>query len=169
MLRFLFFISFLILCIGKSDLYACNHNAAIEKVDYVRPEEFGAVGDGISDDTEAMGCAAKTQSVVVLKHGKVYRISKPLQFYNSIIGNKATILAELPVTKENWSETQAVYFSDCKNFFIKDLLIKSNFGGLFVNGCTNFKITNYNFENVFSREKGSKYGISLSGGKAARV
>ena len=52
--------------------------AAIERIrrdskkDYVTPQMFGAVGDGVADDTEAVVAALETGETVVL--GKTYRI-----------------------------------------------------------------------------------------------
>lgn len=62
-----------------------NHNEAIEKLQaktaYITPEQFGAIGDGIADDTaafKAMLSSLQPYDTVVIQSGKEYRITTGL-------------------------------------------------------------------------------------------
>ena len=59
---------------------------------YVTPDMFGAVGDGIADDTEAFRTMFETRERAFIKSG-TYKITQPLTAYNSISAETgATIL-----------------------------------------------------------------------------
>jgi hypothetical protein len=65
-------------------------------------KDFGAVGDGITDDTDAIQKALNEQnSIIEFEVGKVYKISKPLKmkYGVEIIGNKSTIIIIDPITE----------------------------------------------------------------------
>lgn len=89
-----------------------NINEAITSTDndvsYVTPEQFGAVGDGVNDDTEAlkaMFSAAQTSGQqVVLKSGCTYLISEELEYTvakANFNGNWATIKVADSVLQTN--------------------------------------------------------------------
>ena len=61
--------------------------AAVEEK-FVTPEMFGAIGDGVADDTEAIQSAIDSGSPVTLQH-KTYYIGKPLYMKNSNIAFNA--------------------------------------------------------------------------------
>ena len=88
-----------------------NINEAITSTDndvsYVTPEQFGAVGNGVNDDTEAlkaMFSAAQTSGQqVVLKGGSTYLISEELEYTVAKVdfnGNWATIKVANSVKSE---------------------------------------------------------------------
>lgn len=89
-----------------------NINEAITSTDndvsYVTPEQFGAVGNGVNDDTEAlkaMFSAAQTSGQqVVLKGGSTYLISEELEYTvtkANFNGNWATIKVANSVSQES--------------------------------------------------------------------
>lgn len=65
----------------------------------VTPEQFGAIGDGVADDTNALlelvAYASSNNIPIILMPKKIYTTSRELQIYNpiSIIGNDSIIRA----------------------------------------------------------------------------
>ena len=63
----------------------------------VTPEMFGAVGDGVTDDSGALNQAFNSSDTVIWGSSKVYRIKNGLKVYRenfSLIGNNSTILVD---------------------------------------------------------------------------
>lgn len=69
-----------------------------DKNTFVTPEMFGAVGDGVHDDTDAVQNAISSNSLVCFSYKKVYLVTTEIEIttsFKKIIGNNATIkLAE---------------------------------------------------------------------------
>lgn len=61
--------------------YQATHDAVAKL--HVTPQMFGAVGDGVADDTDALQMALDTKRKLYLTNG-VYKITAPLTAYNSI-------------------------------------------------------------------------------------
>lgn len=61
---------------------------------YTTPENHGAVGDGIADDTQAINAAFEAENIVVFKNGATYLISDSINIPDGgqLLGNNATIL-----------------------------------------------------------------------------
>lgn len=81
---------------------------ALGELGYVTPEQFGAVGDGMTDDTEAIQNAINTHLPVVFKEGATYIVIS-FTLYNGckLYGNGATLMR--PNLKEapyNYTENQ---------------------------------------------------------------
>lgn len=84
--------------------YQATH-AAVAKL-HVTPQMFGAVGDGVADDTEAIQLALNSKSHLLIQNG-VYKVTKPLFAYNSVSFEKDAYIEFYP---ENDSAT-CMYFS----------------------------------------------------------
>lgn len=71
----------------------------IKKTNYATPENYGAVGDGVADDTTAISSCLTANDIVVLTKGKTYKISSSLVVKSNqvILGNDATITSTDPV------------------------------------------------------------------------
>lgn len=52
-------------------------------INYVTPEQFGAMGDGVTDDTDALQAAVNAGNIIC-EYGKTYLISKAIIFNNYI-------------------------------------------------------------------------------------
>jgi hypothetical protein len=133
---------------------------------YLLPEDFGAKGDGVTDDTQALkNCMASAQGglgIVNLKPRTTYVISQTLEIpdYISIIGNNAVIKvvsawnhvslgASIPVNTMLWVKgREPVAGTDLtmSTRFIKDLQIDgnanySNLIGMYMGTADQSKIT----------------------------
>ena len=68
----------------------------------IHPEDYGAKGDGVTDDRDAivaaMNAAAASGKPLVLTKGRVYKIQKTLEFISNLTieGNDAVILTDIP-------------------------------------------------------------------------
>jgi hypothetical protein len=107
----------------------------------VSVKDFGAVGDGVTDDTAAIQAALNTQKPIILEDGANYKITNTLTAYNSITG-KATITLDA-------SSTNCIEITSRSEFeFSKFSIISTNTSDLFsnvaqgieINSCSNFKI-----------------------------
>ena len=93
----------------------------------VTPEQYGAVGDGVTDDTAALLLAIQTNRTVVFGMKKTYLVSGLTiqNTYNVIIqGNNSTLL--LPY--ENSNNKTILGFVHCTYINVYDLKIATNFG-----------------------------------------
>lgn len=130
-----------------------NHAVNIENV-YVTPEEFGAVGDGVTDDSSAFNaCIAKANETgkYVLLSNKTYLIGNTLTNISNtnIIGINATIiLGNNTFTKQiNNCVFSNITFSRAE---ISDLPLTENFYSSQFKYC-NFVDINYLFNNISPR------------------
>lgn len=130
-----------------------NRTVNIENV-YVTPEEFGAVGDGVTDDSVAFNeCFAKANETgkYVLLSNKTYLISNTLMDNadTNIIGiNTVIILGNKTFTKQIVN----CVFSNItfKRTVISDLPLTENFFSSQFK-CCNFVDINYLFNNISPR------------------
>lgn len=130
-----------------------NHAVNIENV-YITPENFGAVGDGVTDDsrafTECFG-RANTNHKYILLSNKTYLIDNTLTDISNtnIIGINATIiLGDNTFTKQ----INNCVFSNItfKRTVISDLPLTENFYSSQFKYC-NFVDINYLFNNISPR------------------
>ena len=88
----------------QNNLYAQPFEVYENNTEYVTPEQFGAVGDGVTDDTVAFNDALQSTSVLYLRN-TTYAINPDIGIQcanKTIIGNGATIKA-LPSGKQGYS------------------------------------------------------------------
>lgn len=99
---------------------------------YTTPEEHGAVGDGITDDTAAINAAFNDETTVVFRNGATYLISDSINIPDggNLIGNNATIkLKTGSVIRYNESTDTPVgllTLTDVSNVKIEGLTIDVN-------------------------------------------
>lgn len=91
---------------------------------YVTPEDYGAVGNGTTNDTNAMSQAFNSGKPVVLTHGKTYfvqqlTVTHPLM----LIGNNATIATRSITVEEynNGGQRMLIFDDTAIEVYIKDV------------------------------------------------
>lgn len=106
---------------------------------YVTPEQFGAIGDGVTDDTVALQTAVRAGNVVC-EAGKTYLISKPILFSSHIYDFGGCTIKLADNYEKNAVEIDGVpygyiglVFDDLENFCVKNLTLDCNKAG---NGST---------------------------------
>jgi hypothetical protein len=118
------------------------HNRMIEGA-AVNVKDFGAVGDGTTDDTAAIQAALNLQKPVDLGTGNTYKITSTLTAYSSIFGDSKI--------KIFTSSTNCIEITSRSEFVFSGFSIEStNTGDLFnnvaqgieIDSCSNFKVEN---------------------------
>lgn len=76
----------------------------IEKLDAISPESYGAIGDGVTDDAQALMRAFEQKGLIRFTTGKTYKTSKMIRVYKDTIIdlNGATILSTFNHLFFNW-------------------------------------------------------------------
>ena len=99
-------------------------SAVVTSDDYVTPEDYGAVGDGTTNDTNAMSQAFNSGKPVVLTQGKIYfvqqlTVTHPLL----LIGNNATIATRSITVEEynNGGQRMLIFEDSATNVIIRDV------------------------------------------------
>lgn len=73
--------------------YQATHEAVAKL--HVTPQMFGAIGDGVADDTEAIQTALNSKRKLYVPNG-VYKITSPLTAYNSVTFDKDACIEFYP-------------------------------------------------------------------------
>lgn len=130
-----------------------DHSLTIDKMvvgtlSYVTPEMFGAMGDGRTDDSNAIQEAFNYGCPVLVQH--IYKTTKTISvigggtshIYGS--GKITTVFEDAP--EDTYSTVTALKFTDCSHFKVEGITIVSNACGITFSGCKNFELTNVKFE-----------------------
>jgi parallel beta-helix repeat protein len=127
--------------------------------DVVNVKDFGAVGDGVADDTAALQAAIDyaitNKGVLNFEQGKTYKISLWLKFFKDtspgsgvylpigpfgVNGNNATIIAA-PTMPYNFTGC-LIDVESASNFFIKDLILDGNGINRTINPALDIPVSN---------------------------
>ena len=121
-------------------------------------EKYGAVGDGITDDSDALENALKKSSYIVLGKNKNYLCKRQLQFtsgYINIEGNNSTIIFK--ITEEKTEQNSANI--EFKNSYV-------NLNNLTIDGGIEWIDRPFqesdDYENYRTLRSKTRHGISLS-------
>lgn len=129
--------------------------------DYVTPEQFGAKGDGVTDDANAFQSALDTKKRIVLTHGKTYIIGTELQLRSGtyIEGCGAIVKAStafLPYTnimmaREHGMGSDIGGYEQNADITINNLVMDASkrplVGGIGIGHAHNIRISNCEFYN----------------------
>lgn len=114
-----------------NELYTDIH-AIPTTTSYTTPENHGAVGDGVTDDTEAINAAFQTENIVVFKNGATYLISDSINIPDNgrLIGNGATIKLKnntvIRYVESTDTPVGLITIKDVGNVSIENLIIDVN-------------------------------------------
>ena len=130
-----------------------NYNGEkIYPLNVIYPENYGAVGDGINDDTRAFkNMLAGGNKTVVLK-AKTYKVSGMINLYSNttIYGNGATIISNRSIFCTGEEGNYAYSYDGTKNVIIRDLTLDINYAGtdhIILAHSENISIINCTFKN----------------------
>lgn len=137
---------------ANADAERAEAAASIVDVPFITPEIYGAVGDGVNDDTAAfMRCFENPGVIIMLRAGKTYLIQNTLRLKANtyIFGNNATILCTVKHLFFNfeYTDTYTVY-SGNGNILIRDLNIIG--GSISFIHAKNVLIDNCHFNNCLN-------------------
>ena len=126
--------------------------ASIIDVPFVTPEMFGAVGDGITDDSDALeSCFAIPDVIVMLRGGKNYLTQRTIRIRKNtyLFGNNATITSTVKHLFFNFNQDDTdTGYDGNGNILIRDLNVIG--GGIsFIHG-KNILIDNCHFNDCLN-------------------
>lgn len=131
------------------------------KTEFVTPEMFGAIGDGVHDDSDAFQLAINTHKRVLLTHGKTYVVGKELQLKSGtyIDGNNAFIKASdafsswtnIMMARNLGVDSSVGGYDQNSDIVIKDVIFNANkrplVGGIGIGHAHNVYISGCEFYN----------------------
>lgn len=129
--------------------------------DYVTPEQYGAVGNGVTDDANAFQLAINTRKRIVLTRGKTYIIGSELQLLSGtfIDGCSAILKASdtfagytnIMMARDKGRDSTIGGYEQNSDIIIKDLILNANnrplVGGIGIGHAHNIYISGCEFYN----------------------
>lgn len=134
--------------------YQATHEAVAKL--HVTPEMYGAVGDGVADDTEALQRALDTRSKLLIQNG-VYKVTKPLYAYNSVSFEKDAYIEFYP---ESDSVT-CMYFTGSTSSLAKNLPCSVKEARMTVDMTSLGSLKAGDYVYIYNDELASPYGRSF--------
>ena len=124
--------------------------------------DYGAVGDGVTDDSVAVRNAVKNSNILIFPPGR-YKITGA-EFEG--LSDKTLIFKDAGLIYEGENDGSVLKFSDCDNISISggvfDGSNTAKFGLNFVN-TTNVKLDNVSVKNIGNENTASASGINFTG------
>lgn len=133
-------------------------------ISYTTPEEHGAVGDGITDDTAAINAAFNAETTVVFKNGTTYLITDSINIPDGgqLLGNNATILlkagSDIKYEEATNDRVGLITIKNVSNVLVEKLTID-------VNGDTMPVYTDYTYVNNLAIAVENSSNVTIRGCK----
>ena len=101
----------------------------LSPANYVTPENFGAVGDGQTDDTNAFLNMLAGGNKIAFLSPKTYKLSGVINVYSNtiIFGNGATFISNRPIFMTGETGNYAYGYQGTKNVIIRDVTLDINY------------------------------------------
>ena len=113
----------------------------------IKPEQIGAAGDGVTDDTEAIKRLFKLEKSTEFVPNKVYRLTQNITIPDGkyIDFNGATLYLDKNAT---------INIKNSENITIRNLNVKCNYSGrgIYINKCKSIEFTNCKFSGIKENE-----------------
>ena len=113
-------------------------------MDNVKPEWFGAKGDGVVNDYRALNVALSLRKEVILQSGRTYNFSSTLYAYNSIIGDATLVITASTLT--HGLVIDSVDYFELKGFSLRSTIKQNLYGkgkyGIHVKNSSMFNVSN---------------------------
>ena len=118
-------------------------NAINESIIWTTPEMFGAVGDGVTDDTIAVQNAVTSGNIVVFNNS--YLVKSPINLHSNItiIGTGSIELNSDDIS--DWYANSTFKASNIDTINIEGITINSNCFGILIQGCYNVSLRDLTF------------------------
>ncbi len=153
------------------------------KVFYATPEQFGAVGDGVNDDTSAIQQAVDSNAIVLFSRTYMITDHINIRSNNRLIGFNAIIKDNTTELTENYLfscdtinnfHISGIYFNTtgfrygiraimCNNFMISKCAFQTNRFGIYMYGINNFTISDIYINQIRTDSSTSRDGIHING------
>jgi len=164
------------------------------KPKYIYADDYGAIGDGVTDDTdsiiEALAVASAKQKTLKFTSGKTYVVTEQIWLDNNthIDGNGATIFMDSHVWSPGSTSVNLFYAELKDDISFENIVLESvndeyyelvpdwrtgtssNVQAIFLRGTTNINYSNVTIKNMlYGLNFGQKIGISCSNIEADNV
>lgn len=135
-------------------------NVSLYGKSYVRPEAFGAIGDGVTDDTKAIQKAILTECPLLLENQ--YRITQSLNLCNDIYGSGTIIFGKNDVSIYCTNDGVSIEGLTFDFQFHEGKLLR-------IKGAKDINISQCNFLNVGNHQAEQSIGIILITGASSNI
>jgi len=133
-----------------------------EGTENVTPYDYGAVGDGVADDSNAIQAALSTRKVVSLPHGR-FRTTRPMTVSGGGLSGPATIVPDFDLLPpDNPQGGFAAVVVTGANVLLEGFKIEKTFAdGSYATGVIGDHVTNLTIRGLEISGYSARYGIHL--------
>lgn len=121
------------------------------KIKFAHPEWFGAIGDGVADDTEAIQKVVSSFNTICFANGTTYATSDVvnLKSGNELIGMSGSkIKCNFGISPSHYTLYYVFLAKDVNDITIDGLSFESDLCGIALFGCNDFVLKNLKFKTI---------------------
>lgn len=138
------------------------------------PEEHGAVGDGVTDDTaalQALRVAAQSGDVLYFAPGKVYRFAEAAVHYHWVNKNGLTIIGRNSRIHATVPAESGMQFENCHDLWIEGLTLSTDLSGLPLPGNAGSRGSSYHHQRftIYNCDNFTGIDMRISGSYAGGI